>query len=365
MQDGLHFPNASGPLGPTPLSHRHNSEIAWRGLAALLVALALIGCSKASSAPLGGGDAEGYEKLELRYEAGTGVSFPELAEDLGFLAPIRLNFVGSSISGPHNIQSVVTGDTDFGGAFNGAVIKLFAARAPIKAVIGYYGVDKETWSGFYVLDDSPIKSPRDLIGKKISVNTLGAHSEFILKEYLLRNGLSRDEVQQVTLVVIPPINGELALRQKQVDVATLGGILRDKALERGGVHPLFTDHDLFGAFTAGSYVLTKEFIRQNPRTTRKFVEAVAKAIDWAQTTPRAEVVARFERIVAGRGRNEDASALKYWRSTGVAGKGGLIAESEFQVWIDWLVRDGELKQGQVQLSELYTNEFNPFWKGGP
>ncbi|WP_437662265.1 hypothetical protein [Sorangium sp. So ce1182] len=57
--------------------------------------------------------------------------------------------------------------------------------------------------------------------------------------------------------------------------------------------------------------------------------------------------------------------LKHWRSTGVAGKGGLIAESELQVWIDWLVRDGELKRGQVQLSELYTNEFNPFWKGGP
>ncbi|WP_437662267.1 hypothetical protein [Sorangium sp. So ce1182] len=151
MQDGLDFANASGPLGPAPLSHRHLSEIAWRGLAALLVAVAVLGCSKASSAPLGGGDAEGYEKLELRYEGGTGVSFPELAEDLGFLAPLRLSFVGSSISGPHNIQSVVTGDTDFGGAFNGAVIKLFAARAPIKAVIGYYGVDEETWSGFYVL----------------------------------------------------------------------------------------------------------------------------------------------------------------------------------------------------------------------
>ncbi|WP_437669019.1 ABC transporter substrate-binding protein [Sorangium sp. So ce131] len=339
-------------------------ELAWRSLAALLVALVVAGCSKGSS-PAAGDGAEGYEKLELRYEGGVGVSFPELAEDLGFLAPLKLNFVGSSISGPHNIQSVVTGDTDFGGAFNGAVIKLFAARAPIQAVIGYYGVDRETWSGFYVLDDSPIKSPRDLIGKKISVNTLGAHSEFILKEYLLRNGLSREEVSQVTLVVIPPINSELALRQKQVDVATLGGILRDKAIERGGVHPLFTDYDLFGAFTAGSYVLTKEFIRDNPRSARKFVEAVAKAIDWAQRTPRQEVIARFEKIVAQRGRNEDTSILKYWRSTGVAGRGGLISDSEFQVWIDWLVRDGELKPGQVQLGELYTNEFNPFWKADP
>ncbi|WP_437720189.1 hypothetical protein [Sorangium sp. So ce861] len=163
MLVGLDFRITFGPRRPTPRGRRSPSESAWRALAALLLALVGIGCSRASSAPAGGGDGDGYETLELRYEAGTGVSFPELAQDLGRLAPIKLSFVGSSISGPHNIQSVVTGDTDFGGAFNGAV----------------------------------------------------------------------------------------------------------------------------------------------------------------------------------------------------------IAESEFQVWIDRLVRDGELKQGQVQLSELYTNEFNPFWKGGP
>ncbi len=55
----------------------------------------------------------------------------ELAEDLGYLAPIRLHFVGSTVSGPQSVQAVVTGDTDFGGAFNGAIIKLVAAKAPI------------------------------------------------------------------------------------------------------------------------------------------------------------------------------------------------------------------------------------------
>ena len=50
---------------------------------------------------------------------------------------------------------------------------------------------------------------------------------------------------------------------------------------------------------------------------------------------------------------------------GCGRQGGLIAESELQEWIDWLVRDGELAHRQVQRSELYTNEFNPFWKGGP
>jgi ABC-type nitrate/sulfonate/bicarbonate transport system substrate-binding protein len=337
--------------------------IVRQSLVAVLLALTSIGCSKGTSP---GGGAGGYETLELRYQGAIGaVSSAELAEDLGFLAPIKLRYVGSTISGPQSIQAVVTGDTDFGGAFNGAVIKLFLAKAPIKAVIGYYGADKETWIGFYVLDDSPIKGARDLIGKKVAMNTLGAHSEFVLKEYLLRNGLSREEALQVTMVVVPPINGEQALRQKQVEVTTLGGIIRDKALERGGIRLLFSDYELFGSFTAGTYVMTKPFLRDNPRTARKFVEATAKAIAWAQHAPRAEVIARFEKIVAGRGRAEEGSALKYWRSMGVASEGGVITQGDFKLWIDWLVREGELKEGQVSPSDLYTNELNPFWKGDP
>ena len=68
----------------------------------------------------------------------------------------------------------------------------------------------------------------------------------------------------------------------------------------------------------------------------------------------------MEAIIGRRGRNEDASATKYWRSTGVAGQGGLIQDREFQVWIDWLVRDGELRPGQIKPADIYTNELNPF-----
>ena len=136
-----------------------------------------------------------------------------------------------------------------------------------------------------------------LIGKKIAVNTLGAHHEFVIKEYLHRAGLTAEEIKQVTLVVVPPVTTEQTLRAEQIDVAALGGVLRDKALERGGIHPLFKDMDLFGNFSAGSYVLTDKFIKANPNASRKFVEATAKAIEWARTTPRDEVVARFEKII--------------------------------------------------------------------
>ena len=317
--------------------------------------MCVVSCSQTRAATHSGG----YEKSVLRYEGfGGTVLFPELAEDLGYLAPLKLEYVGNTISGPQNIQNVVTRDIDFGGAFNGSVLKLIAAKAPIKAVIGYYGADEQTFSGFYVLDDSSIHSAKDLLGKKVAVNTLGAHSEFMLKEYLGRNGLNAEQAAQVTLIVMPPINGEQALRQGQVEVATLGSIFRDRALERGGIRLLFSDYGLYGAFTAGSYVMTQDFIRDNPRTARKFVQATGDAIEWARHTPRDQVVARFEKIVRARHRAEDASVIKYWKSTTVASQRGVLSDRDFQVWIDWLVKDGQLAKGQIKASDVYTTAFH-------
>ena len=304
------------------------------------------------------------EKTEIRYQGWAGqVAFPELAEDLGYLAPLKLKWVGNTISGPQDIQSVVTGDIDIGGAFYGAIIKLIAARAPIRAVVGYYGSDDNTYNGYFVKEDSPIKTARDLIGRKVAVNSLGAHLEFVLREYLARNGLSPGEAKQVTLVAIPPVAGEQALRQGSVDVTTLSGVLRDKALERGGLRRLFADTDLFGNFAGGSYVLREKFIKDNPSTSRKLVEGISRAIAWAQATPPQEVRARFERIIAERKRNEDASPIKYWKSTGVAARGGVIGDAEVQVWIDWLVKDELLKPDQLRPSDIYTNELN-FYRPG-
>jgi len=341
-----------------------NAACAWTAL--VLVTLGcLSGCSRREAPQEGPGGSE-FETLELRYQGNNGTVSPaELAEALGYLEPLRLNFVGSTVSGPASVQAVVTGDTDFGGAFNGAIIKLVAAKVPIVSVIGYYGVDEKRQSGFYVLDDSPIRQPRDVLGKKVSMNTLGAHSEFMVKEFLFRNQFTSEDTKQVTLVVIPPVNGEQVLRQRQVDIAVLGDIYRDRALEAGGLRSLFSDYELFGKFTAGSYVMKTDFIEKHPRTARKFVAGVARALEWARETPREQVIARFIEIMQKRQRNEEASVVKYWRSYGVNGKGGTISDREFQIWIEWMVKDGELSAGQLTASSLYTNELNPYASDAP
>ncbi len=319
----------------------------------------LAGCSddKTTSAKV-------EEDKVLQYQSTPGaVGFPELAEDLGYLGDLKLDSIGDMVGGPESIQLTATKQTDFGSAFNGAIIKSYSQNVKIKSVVGSYGSDENTYIGAYALEGSPIKSAKDFIGKKVGVNTLGAHMEFVIKDYLRHGGLTEDEIKQVTLVTIPPANAEQTLRNKQIDVVLLGGISRDLALKRGGLVELFKDIDVFGSkFTAGDYFFTEQYIKDNPHTVKQFTEGVAKAIDWLQTTPREEVIARFEKIIKARKGNQTTDLVKFWKSSGIAEKGGSITPSEYDVWIKWLVKNGELKEGQIKPEDLYTNEYNPYAK---
>jgi ABC-type nitrate/sulfonate/bicarbonate transport system substrate-binding protein len=348
----------------SPSLRRRATIIATSALVALT---ALTGCKGASGTT---GDAAAAaaqvangepEKLELQYQGSAGqVTLPELGEDLGYLAPVKLKWVGNTTSGPQDIQSAATGQVDFGGAFNGAIIKLETAGSPIQAVISYYGSEDKTFQGFYALEDSGIHSARDFIGKKVAMNTLGAHYEAVLDTWLRKNGLTDAELKQVERIVVAPINTDEALRQHQIDIAGVGGVIQDKAVARGGLRRIFTDTDVFGPFDAGSYVLRRDFIKQNPNTAKKFVEAVAKALEWERTTPPDQVKAKFTEIINKRGRNEDASLVQFWKSSSITAKGGVTNDENFSRWEEQLVANGDIQKGQVKWSDVYSNALNPY-----
>jgi len=330
-------------------------------LSAVLIGL-LTGCSSSSKSATAKAGGSSSEDKVLQYQSSPGsVSFPELAADLGYLGDLTLEKVSNSVGGPESIQLTATGDIDFGSAFNGATVKAISKNVKIKAVVGSYGSDDNTYIGAYVLEDSPIKEPKDFIGKKVGMNILGAHAEFLVKDYLRQEGLTEKEINEVILVTIPPANAEQTLRNKQLDVIIFSGIARDFALQRGGLVELFKDTDVFGGnFTAGDYFFTEKYISENPTTVKTFTEGVAKAIEWAKETPREEVIARFEKIVSAREGNEPTENLQYWKSTGIATTGGVIEDKNFSIWIEWLEKNGELEPGKIKAEDLYTNEFNPY-----
>lgn len=338
----------------TTTAHRYRSHLRRALLAG--ATLATVGGLSACGAS-GGGGTSGV----VRYQTSAGaLSVIELADDLGYLKPLKIKSVGSTISGPQDIQSAATNQTDIGSAFDGAVVKLAQAGAPIKAVIGSYGEDAKTYNGFYVLNGSPIHSAKDLIGKKVGMNTLGAHYDAVLQIWLRKNGLTPKQIKSVQEVVIPPVNTEQALRQKQIDVAVLGDVLQDKAVARGGIRKLFSDYDLFGRFTAGTYVLRKDYIAKDPKDAKTLVAGLAKTITWLQTQPRSVVVKRAIAVAKKHGRPEDADVLKYWKSPGIAQKGGVVARNDIDRWVTWLQDSGQIPKGSVKTDDIFTNDLNPY-----
>lgn len=325
------------------------------GLAAVL---GLSGCG--SSGNNAAADASGV--TTLRYQGWPDeVLLPELAENLGFFdGKIKLDWVGSTTSGPQDIQSAATGQTDYGAAFSGAIAKLVTAGAPITAVVDWYGADQQSFRGFYVTDGSPITKPADLLGKKIGVNTLGGQEEADIHDEFKKLGFTESQIKTIQLVTLPPANTADALRKGQLDAAALEGQFQLRALAQGGLRPVFTELDEYGPFAGGQYVFRNDVINRNPTAIRIFVTGVAKALQWEHDTPRAEVIAKFTEIVNARHRpNESTDTLKYWLSSSEPVPYGVIDAQDFARWQSWLQDTGAIS-GPLDTSKLYTNKFNPY-----
>ena len=58
--------------------------------------------------------------------------------------------------------------------------------------------------------------------------------------------------------------------------------------------------------------------------------------------------------------------VKYWQGIGLENSPhGLLDDRDFQILVDWLVKDGQLQPGQVDLRKVYTNAFNPYAQSAP
>ena len=127
--------------------------------------------------------------------------------------------------------------------------------------------------------DSDIKTAKDLIGKKIAVNTLGANSEAVLDTWFEQEGLTKAEQDQITLVVLPPLDTPVALEKGQVDAAVLmsigykrpqrSGRAPNRRHRRRGGRPLLRWRHSDARATSSS---------RTRRASEKLVDRVAKAV---------------------------------------------------------------------------------------
>ncbi|MFC0338346.1 ABC-type nitrate/sulfonate/bicarbonate transport system, substrate-binding protein [Kushneria avicenniae] len=301
--------------------------------------------------------ADAPEPVTIRYLSSRGqISLPELADAKGWLKPegVALESEGFSQGGPESLFAMASGSIDIAGAATSATINAIANGADIVSVMASSGVNEAVNSRFYVLDDSPIREPKDLIGKTIAVNTLGAHLDYVVREYLRQNHIPRNAVR---LVAVPGPQLEQTLRSGQIDVAAVGAwqtVFAGQLEHGGGVRSLFDDHQLLGDITLSPYSMTRDFIEAHPDAVQALVTQSGRAADWARENPQ-EARELIGRLLAER--NENPQLAHYWAGYGVRDHAELN-DHDVQYWLDVLEREGSLNAGQLTIGDIATNAYN-------
>ncbi len=283
---------------------------------------------------------------------------------------VRIELINSIQTGGGTVilQALLANNIDVGGSAWPAWINIIARGGKIKALLGTMVSTKDnecSQQGLLVLNESNIHEIKDLVGKRIAVNVLGAEADYVIRFFLKKHGLS---ISQVQLVVVPGSQQEKMLRSRQVDAiafGTIAGVDFDMAVANGGVRqiPGTTNYETKGETVLAGIGFRTDFIEKHPDAVRRYLRAYdgARRIIYNEFQKDPERVRKaYAEISVEKGSNPRLA--KYFRATLWNPDYPLIADNDIQWWFDRFIEDGLLKQGQIKPSDIYTNEFNPLYK---
>ncbi|CAG0962080.1 MAG: ABC transporter substrate-binding protein [Candidatus Methanoperedens sp.] len=278
---------------------------------------------------------------------------------------VKLELISSvqSTGGTQSLQALLANNIDFAGSAWPAWINILASGGKIKAVFSTSVVTPDKpGSGLVVLENSSIYSAKDLIGKKISVNVLGAEYDYLTRQYLSQTGLSIDQVQ---LIVVPWAQQEQVLRSKQVDAAaSFNDLYFNIAIEKGGLRQLpgSRSYDLKGNNIILGHGFREDFIKKYPEAVKSFITAYEKSLRlvWEEYQKNPDRVKKtVEEIYSEKGANPKLA--RYYIPTW-SPEYPFATDRDIQYWLDIFESEGKLKPGQIKPSDIYTYEFNSFYK---
>ncbi|TCO58734.1 NitT/TauT family transport system substrate-binding protein [Actinocrispum wychmicini] len=205
---------------------------------------------------------------------------------------VRIRTVQGGAAG---IPAMVSGDLD---VTFGNWVSFFTAQAKgtadLKLVAdGYRG--KPGMFLVLALPDGPVRSAKDLAGRKIAVNTRGNVTELAVRAAMRAQGV---DVSAVQFTEMPFLDMQSALQRKDVDAALVVEPFLTSAIRQAGAVPVLDT--MTGAATElpiGGYATTAKFAAGNPATLDAFRRALGKAQRDAADRHRVEeVIADYAKV---------------------------------------------------------------------
>jgi len=271
-----------------------------------------------------------------------------IALDQGYFddVGVTVNLVGETFGGPQALMASASGDVDSGIAATTAIINARNSGIKVKGILDVQTAFADSpLMNWYVLEDSHLQNPQDLINKKIGVNTLGASFHYTTIAYLEASGLS---VSDVEFIVVPHGNLEQALRSNQIDVAAMIDPFDQIALDRGGIRSLFNAHQVIGENQFSLIFMSEEKMESDPEAVRRFTRAYRLAVEFINENPNeaSEIMARTFGI--------DKKFIPKHKFQPDA----IVDEVSINFWLSFMKSQGIKGVELLSAKEIGSNEFN-------
>lgn len=222
-----------------------------------------------------------------------------VAVDKGFFAKEGIEAELQFMAGGAKILPAVAGGS-LGIGFSSVTSVILSTDKGFDFIIvadGAYEPAQPPWTSVIMArKEAGIKEPKDLVGKKVAVNTIHQISDLYVMEMVRRAG---GDPKKIIWLEIPFPHMGAALVGKQVDAANL-------------VEPFYTIYkgkpDLVLAFDTfhplrrrgiiANYVSTKKWVQANPDLVKRFASAIGKATDYIGANPKEAraVLPKFTRL---------------------------------------------------------------------
>jgi NitT/TauT family transport system substrate-binding protein len=265
-----------------------------RALLACLVAaasVAVTACGSGDDAPArpGGSATPGPAEpvtIKVADVEGSPYSFLAFGVRKGFFADRGLDVeLSQHQGGAAIVPGLTSGEYQIGGS---NIVSIFLARSrglPLQIVAPGTSVGSDAdkdFSALVVPADSPIASVRDLVGRRIAVNTLKNVNDIVIKSNLQSQ---RADISDLKLTEMPFSAMLPALAQGRVDAAMLIEPFVTIAQSQGARVLLRPYVGAKPNLAIGTYSATEGYIREHPGVVKAFQEAAARTASYITDNP--------------------------------------------------------------------------------
>ncbi|MGW0820147.1 ABC transporter substrate-binding protein [Streptomyces sp. NPDC002845] len=225
-----------------------------------------------------------------------------LGQQQGFFSSrgIELEMV-SAQGGAAIIPGVVSGQFEFGFSNTTSLMLAQTQGVPVKSVVNGAATTGNTETdvtGVAVKGDSPVKSAKDLVGRKVAVNTLKNIGETTVRESVRQDG---GDPSKVDFVEIPFDQMPAALDGGQVDAAWMGEPALTIAESQGARVVAWPFAETHPKLTLATYFASARLAQDKPDLVKNFTEAMTESLQYATEHPdeARQILATYTKIDSG------------------------------------------------------------------